>query len=89
MSETICLSDDSDIELFEAAKQPVEERRLSRRKRTKLVGLSIYLGNNLGSTRGFFFRLRNNNRQTTKNHRLNGNQLSSGRKRKSRVRRFR
>lgn len=36
ITETICLSDDSDLEMTEV-KQPAEERRISRRKKTKLV----------------------------------------------------
>lgn len=34
--DTICLSDDSDVEMTEM-KQPTEERRISRRKKRKLV----------------------------------------------------
>lgn len=42
VAETICLSDDSDVEMTEL-KQPVEERRISRRKKTKLVIFNEFL----------------------------------------------
>lgn len=48
IAETICLSDDSDVEMTDVKatksenKPAVEERRTSRRKRTKVVNKRVY-----------------------------------------------